>query len=272
MHVVAQISDMHIRPEGQRAFRDVDTARYLTRAVEHLAGLDPRPAAVLATGDLVESGTVEEYRHLRRLLAPLPMPVYLVPGNHDRRDGLRAVFADHGYLPPRGFVQYVIEDGPLRLVGLDTSVPGQARGRLCPERLKWVDERLSEAPDRPTLVFMHHPPFPTGIAAMDALGLDEAEAFGAVVARHPQVEAVVCGHLHRPIHLRWRGTVVTTAPGPAHQVALDLRPAGGLALVLEPPAVLLHVWRPGVGLVTHTSYIGDFGPPHVVSPPGAPEA
>ena len=92
-------------------------------------------------------------------------------------------------------------------------------------------------------------------------GLDGAAGFGAIVERHPQIERVLCGHLHRPIHMRWRGTVVMTAPSTAHQVVLDLRPDGPLAFVMEPPAYLLHSWDAATGLITHTQYVGDFGRP-----------
>lgn len=261
--LIAQISDTHIKPEGRLAYRRVDTAAFLARAVDHLRRLVPGPDVVLATGDLVDAGRPEEYAHLRRLLAPLPMPVFLVPGNHDAREPMRDVFADHAYLPRNGeFLHYVVDDYPLRLIGLDTLVPGEGGGRLGEARLRWLARRLEEAPERPTLIFMHHPPFRTGIARMDAIGLVDADAFGAVIERHRQVEAIVCGHLHRPIHTRWRGTVVTTAPSPAHQVALDVRESGDLGWVLEPPAVLLHLWRPGQGVVTHTSYIGDYAGPY----------
>lgn len=265
--LIAQISDTHLTPEGRLLFGRVDTAAFLARCVEHLAHLDPRPDVVLATGDLTEAGLSEEYRRLRRLLAPLPMPVYLIPGNHDDREALRREFADHGYFPAQGrFLQYVIDNHPLRLIGLDTLVPGKSGGALCEERLNWLDGALGAAPRRPTLIFMHHPPFRTGIDHMDEAGLEGAEALGAIVERHPQVEALVCGHLHRPIHRRWCGTVVTTAPSPAHQIHLDLREGGGLAAVMEPPACLLHLWRAGHSVVTHTSYIGTYESPHVYHP------
>src|SRR5213594_52658 len=240
--LIAQISDTHIKPEGRLAYERIDTAWHLGRCVEHLLALDPRPDVVLATGDLVDAGLAEEYRRLARLLAPLPMPVYLIPGNHDARDPLREVFAHHRYLPRSGFLQYAVDEYPLRLI--------------------WLDARLAEAPSQPTLIFMHHPPFRTGIDRMDRQGLANAEAMGKVIAQYPQIEAIVCGHLHRPIHTRWHGTVVTTAPSPAHQVALDLDKGDKLGWVMEPPACLLHVWRAGAGLVTHTSYVGEFSGPY----------
>jgi hypothetical protein len=106
---------------------------------------------------------------------------------------------------------------------------------------------------------------------MDQYGLDGIERMAEVVKRHPQVERIVCGHLHRPIQVRWCGTVVMTAPSTAHQIALDLGPERPLAFTLEPPAVLLHLWREGLGLVTHTSFVGDYGP-HPFREPATPTA
>jgi Icc protein len=94
---------------------------------------------------------------LRRLLAPLRMPIYVIPGNHDARDPLRAAFGGDGYLSSDGFIQYAVEDYPLRLVALDTLVPGKHHGELCADRLDWLDRTLAAAPDRPTLVMMPSP-------------------------------------------------------------------------------------------------------------------
>jgi 3',5'-cyclic AMP phosphodiesterase CpdA len=231
--------------------------------VDHLNRLRPRPDLVLGTGDLVEGGGVDEYERLREILAPLAMPLFLVPGNHDDRGNLATVFARHAYLPRDGaFIQYTVEDWPVRLVALDTLVPGESGGRLCGERLAWLDARLAEAPGRPTLVFMHHPPFATGIAAMDGMGLDGIAALAAVIRRHPQVERIACGHLHRTIVRRFAGTVACTSPATAHQIALDLPPATRVATVMEPPACMLHLWlERGEGLVSHVSVIGDRHPP-----------
>jgi 3',5'-cyclic AMP phosphodiesterase CpdA len=140
-------------------------------------------------------------------------------------------------------------------------VPGDGGGLVCAERRAWLDARLAEAPGRPTVVFMHHPPFATGIAGMDRYGLAEADALAAVVARHPHVERVLCGHLHRSIQARWAGTIASTAPATAHQVALDLRADSRAAFTLEPPGYQLHLWRPATGLVTHTAHVGDFAGP-----------
>jgi 3',5'-cyclic AMP phosphodiesterase CpdA len=256
--LIAQITDTHIKPEGALAYGRVDTAEFLARAVEHLLHQSTPPDVVLATGDLVDAGSPEEYQRLRRLLAPLPMPVYLIPGNHDDRETLRREFADHGYMPRDGFIQYVIDDGPVRLVAVDTLLPGAGGGLVDGDRIAWLDARLGEAPSKPTLIFMHHPPFKTGIAYMDTIGLEGADALAAVVRRHAQVERVVCGHLHRTIHSRWAGTVASTAPSTAHQVGLDVREDAELTFTMEPPGYALHLWRPDVGLVSHVATVGEF--------------
>jgi Icc protein len=260
--LIGQISDTHISTAGSRNDRFFHTAELLARAVAHLNGLETRPDLVVITGDLVEHGQVEEYERLRKILGPLAMPTFLIPGNHDDRGNLRKVFAHHAYLFSDGrFVQYAVEDWPVRLLALDTLVPGQSGGRLCGQRLAWLEARLAEAPRRPTVVIMHHPPFVTGIAAMDDMGLDGTEAMADVIQRHPQVERVLCGHLHRTIVRRFGGTVACTCPSTGHQIALDLPPAQGLAAVMEPPACMLHLWLGDAGgLVSHVSLIGDGHP------------
>lgn len=260
--IIAQVSDTHIRLPGKLAYRRVDTAHYLRQAVAHLGALDPAPDVIIMTGDLVDFGSPPEYAHLAELIAPLAPPVYLVPGNHDERDALRAAFPAHAYLPPAGFLNYVIEDWPVRLVALDTLVPGEGGGEVCEERLAWLDRTLAAAPQRPTMVMMHHPPFRTGIDFMDGHGLRNKEGFAAVIARHPHVERIVCGHLHRSIQCRVGGTVASTCPSPAHQIVLDLHPGATLGFAMEPPGYQLHVWYEGTGLVTHTVVIGTFDGPH----------
>lgn len=260
--IIAQLTDTHVCAAGVEAYGRVATNAMLAAAVSHLNALVPRPDVAIATGDLCHNGGKEEYTVLRELLAPLALPVFLIPGNHDVREALADGFPDHGYLPREGFLHYVVEDYPLRLVGLDTVVPGEAGGRMCAARLAWFERALEEDAARPTLVFMHHPPFATGIGHMDEIGLEGAEAFASIVERHPEIERIVCGHLHRPIQMRWHGTLASTAPSTAHQVVLDLSPGAPGLFNLEPPACQLHVFDPARGIVSHTSYIGNFAGPY----------
>ena len=257
--ILCQISDLHIKPERKLAYGVVDTATMLERCVAQIGRLPQRPDAVIATGDLVDGATPAEYALLRELLSPLTMPLYLMPGNHDERQALRQVFADRDYLHITSpFIQYAIDDFPLRIVALDSVIPGQSGGTLCDERLAWLKRVLTES-GKPTVVALHHPPFVTGIGHMDSVGFDSSAKLERIIARHPHVERVIAGHLHRPITVRYGGTVASTCPSPAHQVVLDLAPDAGDRFIMEPPAFQLHWWN-GQHLVTHTEYVGDFGP------------
>lgn len=260
--IIAQITDTHIRIPGKLAYRRVDTAKYLAAAVAHVNRFDPAPDLVVMTGDLVDFALPAEYEHLAALIAPLKAPVFLLPGNHDGREPIRQGFPTHRYLPREGFLNYVLEDWPVRLVAVDTLIPGEGGGEVCDERLAWLDRTLAAAPKRPTAVMMHHPPFRTGISFMDGHGLKNADKFAAVIARHPQVERIVAGHLHRSIQCRVGGTVATTCPSPAHQIALDLNHGAPLGFAMEPPGYQIHVWYEGTGLVTHTVAIGAFDGPY----------
>lgn len=260
---IAQLSDLHIKAGGKLSYRRVDTLSALQRAVAALNQLSPRPDVVVITGDLVDFGRMEEYATLKQALAGLLMPFYLLPGNHDERHALRAAFADHDYLRQQPeFVQWVIDDYPVRLIGLDSTVPGQPHGELCQPRLDWLDATLRQQPQRPAVVMLHHPPFDSGIGHMDRQQLSNGDALARVIERHPQVERVLCGHLHRSIQRRFAGTLACVCPGSSHQVALDLRPDAPSQFMLEPPGFLLHHWSEASGMVTHTGAIGHYEGPY----------
>lgn len=264
MTLIAQISDLHIREPGQLAYGRINTAPFLEKTVAALNALRQMPDAVVITGDLTDFGRATEYDHLRRLLTPLRLPVYLMPGNHDDRQGLRAAFPDHAYLGEGDFIQYTADIGAVRLVALDTCIPGESGGALCARRLDWLAKVLQESRDRPVIVAMHHPPFRTLIGHMDDIGLLEgAEALERIVQGHDNVERIICGHLHRAIDTRFGGTIACTTPAPAHQVTLDLHPQAESTWTLEPPAFRLFAWdAPSHRLVTHLASAGHFDGPH----------
>ena len=261
--LLAQVTDMHIKAGGKLSYRVVDTEGSLGRCVAHILAMPQRPDAVLFTGDLVDFGRADEYDNLARLLEPLPMPYYLMPGNHDDPEMMRARFPTHAYMRQRsGKLDYVIDDFALRIVALDSTVYTKSHGGLTGEQLQWLDGTLATAPDKPTVVALHHPPFWTGIGHMDAQLLEDPAPFESVISRHPQVERVLSGHLHRNIVKRFAGTVASTCPSPSHQVALDLADDAASQFVMEPPGFQLHLWREGGGVVTHTVAIGEFAGPY----------
>ncbi|PCE27539.1 phosphodiesterase [Paraburkholderia acidicola] len=271
--LLAQISDLHIKRPGALAYRRVDTAAHLVRCIAKLNALDPRPDAIVMTGDLVDQGTVDQYVHLKTLLATLDIPYYLLVGNHDARGPLREVFSERPELSTGGeFVQYAVDIGPLRLIALDSLVPGQSGGTLCDTRLTWLASQLDDARGKPVVVALHHPPFDAGIGHMDAIRLDapSSQRLAALIAQHPNVERVLCGHVHRPMFARFGGTIASAIPSPAHQVALDLRDNAPSAFTMEPPAFALHRYDAATGIVTHHAYVEEAeGPYPFYEPAGA---
>lgn len=257
--LVAQISDTHVTEVGQRAFGSVDSNAGLAAAVAHVNALVPRPDLLLITGDLTNDGRPGQYAALRELLAPLTVPYYVLPGNHDDRALVRSTFSGGGYLPTEGpFLHYVLEGLPLRIIALDTVVDRRPEGTLCPRRLGWLTKRLAEAPDRPTLIAMHHPPTESGLEYMDTMRCSHYGVLGTLARRYSAIKGIVCGHLHRPVTLGWQGTVVQVCPSTAFHVGLALGPNGPGFATDEPPAMALHWWMPGVGLASHLSYIGAY--------------
>jgi 3',5'-cyclic AMP phosphodiesterase CpdA len=255
--LLCQISDPHVVAAGQLAYGKVDTVGMLERCIAQVLALNPAPDAVVITGDLTNDGAPAQYATLAQLLAPLPMPVYLACGNHDHRGTLQASFAQASYLRGEGgFVQYTVEDLPVRLVVLDTTEPGREGGHLCSARLDWLDRTLAQS-SRPTVIAQHHPPFATGMQLMDTMSLDNPQDEEAVVARHPQVQRILCGHYHRNAQALFGGALACLCPSTAQQLVLDLAIGAEIRIAYEPPAFQLHALVDG-RMVTHTVPIGAF--------------
>jgi Icc protein len=251
--LLVQLSDAHVReddgqPEGM--FAD---------AVREVAAMAPAPGAVLVSGDLTEHGLPHEYERVRELLSALAMPVHVLGGNHDDRGNLRASFPLSGTDAAGEDYRYTARCGPLRVVAVDTTDPGRVEGRLGAERLGWLDARLAEERQTPTLVAMHHPPLLLGIPAWDAIGLPDADraALGEILAGHPQVRRVIAGHVHRAALGSVGGCPVFTCPSTWIQGRLDFARPDELSLVAEPPGFAVHVAVAGE-LTTHVQPVGEW--------------
>ena len=259
--IIAQISDPHVSIPGALLYGGFDPAAALRAVLARLESLVPAPDLVLFSGDLVEWGKPEEYAHFCEILAGFPLPCAAIPGNHDRRDAFRGGLVGSGIRigSDPSYACLAIDDLPLRVIGLDTlGLEGEPGGALDDGRLAWLERRLDEARGRPTLIFMHHPPFPTGIGAMDIWGLARPERLATIVSRHPEILRVSCGHVHRAVETVWAGVRAGVCPAVAWQVPL-FPPKARRGLAPQAPAFQLHLWTEATGLVTHTEVLTTFG-------------
>jgi Icc protein len=256
--LLAQLSDLHLGA----AWEGVDPRPRLEQVIEAVRSLPNPVDAVVVSGDLTAAGSEEDSLLARRLLDRLEVPVHVLPGNHDLRASLREAFE----LPGEGDdpVDYSVEIGELRLVILDSIVPGEDRGALAAEQLRWLDAELGSEPERPAILAMHHPPLTTGIPEWDGINLiaSEREALAAVVSRHPQLQAIVGGHLHRIVSSALAGCPVLSAPSTYLQILPDFDPADfeseDAACWTDPPGFALHVLRDG----ELSSQVELLGPTH----------
>ena len=265
--LLAQISDTHIDEEGVLVYGRYDTATALTQAIRELNALDPQPDVVLHTGDITSHGSAPRYMRFRELMSELRAPYLLIPGNHDERSALVEVFGGTPSLPATGpFLHYTVESLPVRLVCCDSVIAGATAGELCPERLDWLAATLSEQPDRPTVVALHHPPFYTGMTGTSAKGLRDGGAeLAQLLRRNPQVVRVLAGHVHRPITTSFGGTIAFACPTTCYPFGLDMGSERVLNVTQEPPGFAVHCWLEdatpeGPGLVSHVVPVGDWGP------------
>lgn len=267
--ILLHLSDLHVRPSGKPAYRVVEASHLAERALRAAAAFRPRPDAVILTGDLTDNGLVSEYTELRHMLRRhlAGLRVFVIPGNHDRRENFRAALAEFpGVTADPDFVQYVVEDLPVRLIMLDSVVPGAGHGLLCAQRLAWLDARLAEAPARPTFIALHHPPMLCGLPLFDSINLHNMAELGAVLARHPQVERILCGHHHRSMTGRLGNAIISAAPSVAHHGAFELDDDRG-RFTFEPPGYHVHL-QTAAGFASHLLFVENYpGPfPYIPDP------
>ncbi|KUN99364.1 phosphodiesterase [Streptomyces caeruleatus] len=241
MTVLAHLSDLHLDGTARSAERT-------RRAVARLTALPGAVDAVLITGDIVDRGTVAEYRQAREVLAPLyeRHEVLLCPGNHDSRPEYREVLLGGGgtATAPVNEARDVVG---VRVLMCDSSIPGRPEGLLEPETLDWLDRTLAAAPDRPAFVALHHPPATLGLPYIDRIALREPDALARILDRHPQVVAVLCGHAHTPATTSFAGRPLLCAPGIISTALLpwEQGPDSSWKTYEAPPALTFHVYEEG---------------------------
>jgi Icc protein len=263
--LIAQITDMHVSVPGKMFGKHVDSRAAFERTITRVLSLNPEPDLVLLSGDLAETGVSEEYDFIAEQIARLACPVVAIPGNHDVREEMLRKLPQCVQEQAGGHLSFVYDRLPVRVIGLDTIIPGQVHGEICEQQLAWLHDVLP-ASDKPTLLAMHHPPFLTGLKGMDKYGIKRGlPEFKAIVAEHAKrICAVVCGHAHRMIVANLSGVPVLLAPASSFPFGLDLGSRPSLNFVQEPQQFLLHTWTPDAGLVSHATFVDEFPGPFPV--------
>ncbi len=250
--LLAHLTDLHVVGDGCDDELHVDNNARLAAAVESIVAESPAVDAVLATGDLTAWGRPADYAKLAELLTPVGCPILPLPGNHDDRDGLRTTFPGVPWSDVE-HASWVTTIGDVRIVALDSTLPGKPGAEFDSAREEWLREALGRVHDGPTILALHHPPFRTGIDWMDRSGFLGLDRFTAVVAEHLP-DRIVCGHLHRPITTMVGGVPTQVGLSTIEAVHLDLADNPRPRLIIDPVGYNV-VAADGPTIVTHTRFV-----------------
>lgn len=256
--LIAHISDFHLfatKPETPPVRLDIEAVA--RRIVEDLASFTPALDAIAFTGDLTDGGSEADYNLLKDVLAPLEIPVLMVPGNHDNRANLHAAFRDRLPFDEGAFLNYETGICGFRVLGLDTLVEGQVAGALAPQSVSWLSEKLKHVTRQPTLILLHHPCFPSGMAPLDANALVEGrDEMSKLVENYSGSLILLAGHIHRPFQAIWNGAYCAVGGSPAFQVSLDLAATvHEPGCITEPYSYFVYCIEADGTMAVHTRHI-----------------
>jgi len=250
--IIAQISDTHIAvdiPEAEQRMWD------LARSIANINTLDPAPDVIVHTGDIVHSGQPDEYALAASTLAKARAPVYVVAGNKDNRANLHEAFSSRGYLAPEAdFIDYAIDDYPVRLIVLDTLSSSSNRGDFCAERVRRLIDLIDAETTKPVAVFTHHPPFVVTVGP-HPLHFEAPEPMSRLqqaLQRSGRVVAVFSGHVHRPA----AGHVGNIPASVVPCIATTLRKGDYPPHMKSRPIYHVHRFDRDCGFVTETRIVG----------------
>ncbi|MFK8034086.1 MAG: metallophosphoesterase [Hyphomicrobiales bacterium] len=256
--LIAHISDFHVfakTPETSVVRSDAVTAA--RKVVTDIAAFTPKIEAIMFTGDLTDGGSKEDYDLLTDILAPIDVPIFVIPGNHDKRVGLREAFEEKLPFEPGPSLNYEENFKGIRILALDTLLEGRTEGALDSTQLDWFAQKLAEPTSGLTLVLMHHPAFPSTIVPLDDMALQEGrDAFAKLIADYQEPLRILSGHIHRPFQTIWNGVFCAVSGGPAFQHALALDPAADEpSTISEPYAYFIHRISDAKSVSIHTRYV-----------------
>lgn len=245
---IVQISDLHVVAKGKTLGR----APMAENLVEVVADINARgPDLVLVSGDISDTGRLADVERAAAILAGLKAPYFVTPGNHDSRESLQKA------LPPAALpatqtahLSYALGFPALRILALDTTDPDHPNGRICQQRLQWLEAELA-ASHKPVFIFMHHPPVKFSVAETDMPPLEGAAEMGAVIAQHGHIQRILCGHIHLFAQAFWNKCLVCSAPSIGMRLHWAPSTPTDSRYMLSPPAYLWHMPNADGDWITH---------------------
>lgn len=226
-HFILHLSDTHLLAGDGPLYGSVDSEGRLRQLFDELEASGARPEAIVFTGDLADKGEAGAYTKLRAIIEPAAMrlgaEVIWVMGNHDDRGTFRRELL--GQLPTSNPVDRVYDVNGLRIIALDSTVPGFHHGEVADTQLDWLAEELSVAAPHGTIIAMHHPPVPTVLDLSVLVELREQSEFAEVI-RGSDVRSIIAGHLHYSTTATFAGVPVSVASATCYTQDLNV-PVGG---------------------------------------------
>lgn len=243
-----QLSDLHLLSGENARCSGVPTWRPFRAVLADVGGRFPNLDCLVLTGDIAHDEAPATYEKLRDALAPWSGRVRLIPGNHDNPDAMRRAFPERSFAP-RGPLSFSADLPGWKVIGLDTHLAGEVRGRIDSNQLAWLKEEIGRNRDEPVIIFMHHPPLAVGCHWIDELSLMDPDPFLQLVRGSPAVRGVACGHVHQVHEGRIGEAVFYSAPSTAFQFApsgeekFDNLPPGYRAFRLDGDRIETEVIR-----------------------------
>lgn len=256
--LIAQISDLHISALGVKTLGIAPMSENLKLCVKHINQLATRPDIVLVTGDISNNGDIDELINAKNILNILNIPYFVIPGNHDNRQDLLTIFGEKScQMNSDQLIQYTINDYDVHFIAIDSTIPNQSGGEFSHKSDQWLRKQLLKAHNKPTILFMHHPPINLGISETNIEGFDGKKRLANIVKTHTNIEAILCGHIHLSAHTRWHGSIINTAPSIGMRLVIDFSMEQESQYILDDPSYQLHYWTKEQNLITFDVNVND---------------
>jgi len=257
-----QITDTHLFNDDSGSLLGVNTTESFAAVVNTILERPMDYDAILATGDISQDHTEESYQKFIQGIKPLYKPCFWLPGNHDYRPTMASVLP----IPQVRCVPHFLAGHFWQVILLDSQVEGLPHGYLSDDQLMLLDAKLTQYPERHSLVLLHHHPILVDSLWLDQHALKDNVKFWQVISQHSNVKAVVCGHIHQDIDEEHNGIRVIATPSTCVQFkpksddfALDLKSPGWRELYLYDNGTMkTHIQRLSNGQFLPDFYAGGY--------------